>query len=337
MTFKKLKINTNHWSIKDQNKNCITLVKLTINLLGKCDVQTIKVLCYGEIDLDVYLAVNRFPSVDTYASVKNQFTNVGGGAGNTAIWLANWGLSVRLIGNELGNDANGEKVRQYLAAYQSLDTQYIAYPENQATLICQCLVRPDGERTFIMHTPADMMITPLSLEMLDGVQWLSLDMSGNLAPRLAAAQLAYEMTVPILVNDVYTLDHPIAPLASIIVISAAVVRAKLPNMSPLSIAQDIRKQHDCSVIVTDGANPVHAYLNTGDNLVYAPPAIDTVDTTGSGDIFKAGLLYGLSQKMTLENAIKWAIAAGSANAEIVGTTLSPVSIAQIGEIVRKIH
>lgn len=149
------------------------------------------ILCYGEIDLDVYLAVNRFPSVDTYASVQDQFTNVGGCAGNTAVWLANWGLPVRLIGNELGDDANGIEVKQSLITYQSLDTQSLVYKQGQATLVCQCLVRPDGERIFIMHIPKDMRMTKLLLEMLPDVSWLSLDMSGALQPRLEAAQLAY--------------------------------------------------------------------------------------------------------------------------------------------------
>jgi sugar/nucleoside kinase (ribokinase family) len=281
------------------------------------------ILCYGEIDLDIYLAVNQFPGVDTYSSVQDQFTNVGGGAGNTAVWLANWGLPVRLIGNELGNDANGVEVKQALSNHQYLDTQYLVYKENQASLVCQCLVRPDGERTFIMHTPKDMQVTKLLPEMLTDVSWLSLDMSGRLQPRLEAAQLARSHNTSILINDVYTIDHPIAALATIIVISAAVVRAKLPTTSPFSIAQAIREKHRCSVIVTDGANPVHAYLSSGDNCTYMPPQVNVVDTTGSGDVFKAGLLYGLSQDLALQQAIKWAMAAGTSNAQVAGTTLNP--------------
>lgn len=295
------------------------------------------ILCYGEIDLDVYLAVNRFPGVDTYASVQDQFTNVGGGAGNTAVWLANWGLPVRLIGNELGDDANGIEIKQSLVSYQSLDTRYLLYRENHASLVCQCLVRPDGERTFIMHTPTDMRMTKLLPEMLPDVSWLSLDMSGTLQPRLEAAQLAHSHNISILINDVYTLDHPIAPLATIIVISAAMVRAKLPQVSPLSIAQTMRDNHRCNVIVTDGANSVHAYLSTGDDCTYSPPQVNVVDTTGSGDVFKAGLLYGLSQDMTLQQALKWAIAAGTSNAQVAGTTLNPNPLTIVKELASKIQ
>jgi len=61
-------------------------------------------LCYGEIDLDIYLALDRLPTLDAAATVKDEFENVGGAAANSALWLAHWGVATRLAGLPVGTE-----------------------------------------------------------------------------------------------------------------------------------------------------------------------------------------------------------------------------------------
>ena len=55
--------------------------------------------------------------------------------------------------------------------------------------------------------------------------------------------------------------------------------------------------------------------------------MEAVDTTGAGDIFKSGLLYGLLQGLPLAEAARWGAAAGSLMCRVAGTThtLAPLS------------
>lgn len=291
------------------------------------------ILCYGEIDLDIYLSVNRFPKINSAASVRDEFVNVGGAAGNTAVWLANWDVPVRLSGHEMGADVDGELIRSQLAQYPKLDTRFVVYQQGYNTPRCQCLVNPDGERTFIVHWPTEVAVTPLSQDMLHGIRWLNLDMSGALEPRLNAARLARSQNISIMVNDVYAPNHPLVGLADMIVLSASVARTKQPDTSVKSLAEAIRRAGQCDVVVTDGAHTVELFSRTGDNMTFMPPKVSVVDTTGAGDIFKAGLLYGLTQQLPIEQAIKWAVAAGSAKAGRAGTTLNPAPLSVVQDLV----
>ena len=156
--------------------------------------------------------------------------------------LANWGAPSRLAGHDLGDDAAGQAVLDVLAAQSQLDARFVARQPGYRSPRCQCLVTPDGERSFITHWPPDIRMTPASAAMLAGVGWLNLDMSGPLPPRLHAAQLAQARGIPVLVNDVYRADHPLLPLIDILVMSAAVARSKHPAKAPLELARDLQRE-----------------------------------------------------------------------------------------------
>ncbi len=295
-----------------------------------------RVLCYGEIDLDVYLAVSRLPALNRAANVTHEFENVGGAAANTAIWLAHWGIPTVLAGHDLGDDRYGQWVRRALTAYPQLDTRYLRYHADYQTPRCQCLVTPDGERSFIMHWPDELRVCPPEAAMLRGVAWLNLDMSGPLQPRLEAAQLAQSQNVSVLINDVYDVNHPILPFVDVLVISASIVRTRLPQTPALQLAKRLRAAAGCSVLVTDGGEALTAFLSTGETCQAAPPSIDAVDTTGAGDIFKAGLLAALLAGRPLCEAIKWGAAAGSLMATYAGTTATVASLIEVEDLLAKI-
>jgi len=299
-------------------------------------MQKASILCYGEIDLDIYLAVSVLPSETRSAFVTSEFENVGGGAANTAIWLANWGVPTRLVGHELGDDRSGQLVREQFAQFSDLDTQYVVYHPNRQTPRCQCLVTPDSERTFILHWLDEIITTPLTSDMLTDIKWLNLDLAGSIEPRHHAAQLASEHHISVLINDIYTEDHPLLPYVDVIVISAAVARVKRPDMSPLALAECLREKGNCDVIITDAAQPITALLRSGDTLTCQPPSVANVDSTGAGDIFKAGLLYGLINNMTLKEALSWATAAGAAKVGVAGTTLNPSPLNFVRKLVAKV-
>ena len=288
------------------------------------------ILCYGEIDLDIYVALNRLPTMERSASCSDDFENIGGAAANSAMWLANWGIPTRLAGHDLGDDRPGDEVRELLEALPQLDIRHIACHAGYRTPRCQCLVTPDGERSFITHWPQEVLMTPPSPAMFDGVNLLNLDMSGPTPLRLRAAELAAERNIPVLINDIYETDHPLLPLVDTLVISAAIARGKHADANPLDLAAALVRAGDCDVIVTDAGADIHVLSRGGTRESIRPPALSPVDTTGAGDIFKAGLAYGFLQGLPITEAVKWGAAAGSLMCQFAGTTktLAPLSDVQ---------
>ena len=287
------------------------------------------ILSYGEIDLDIYLKLNRLPTMERSGSVTDEFENIGGAAANSGIWLANWGVPTRLAGHDLGDDRAGDTTRELLAQHPQLDTRFVACHAGYRTPRCQCLVTPDGERSFIMHWLDEVRITEANAAMLDGVKWLNLDMSGPTPPRLRAAKLARDHGIPTLINDIYQPDHDLLPLVDTLVISAQIVRSRHPAHDPLDLARQLWQDGQRDVILTDAAEPVFILARDGAQSRIQPPAVAAVDTTGAGDTFKSGLLYGLLQGMPLAEAARWGCAAASLMCRLPGTTRH---LASVGEV-----
>jgi len=285
------------------------------------------ILCYGEIDLDIYVALNRLPTMERSAWCSEDFENIGGAEANSALWLANWGIDTRLAGHDLGDDRPGDIVRELLAAQPALDTGFIANHPGYRSPRCQCLVTPDGERSFITHWPQDVLMTAPSPAMLDGISLLNLDMSGPKPQRQKAAQLAVKRAIPVLINDIYQADHSLLPFVDVLVISAAVFRNRFGGSDPLDLARELMRVGGCDVIVTDAGAEINILSRGGKRDRIIPPAVNAVDTTGAGDIFKAGLAYGMLMDLPLPEAAKWGAAAGSLMCQYAGTTktLAPFS------------
>ncbi len=288
------------------------------------------ILCYGEIDLDIYVALNRLPTMERSASCSDDFENIGGAAANSAMWLANWGLPTRLAGHDLGDDRPGDVVRELLEGLPPLDIRHIACHAGYRTPRCQCLVTPDGERSFITHWPQEVRMTPPSAEMFADVKLLNLDMSGPTPLRLKAAEMAVERGIPVLINDVYQPDHPLLPLIDVLVISSEVARNRHAENNSLDLAAQLMTAGDCDVIVTAAGADIHIVSGDGTRESISPPALSAIDTTGAGDIFKSGLAYGLLRGLPLSDAVKWGAAAGSLMCQFAGTTktLAPLSDVQ---------
>ncbi|TDJ57123.1 MAG: 1-phosphofructokinase [Ignavibacteria bacterium] len=80
------------------------------------------------------------------------------------------------------------------------------------------------------------------------------------------------------------------------------------------------------------------YLTDGDKNVYASnfdfyyklrvPNIKSVDSTGSGDAFVAGIAYGWHNKLAFDEQIKFAAALGTSNAQMVDVCNVPVDKAR---------
>lgn len=285
------------------------------------------ILCYGEIDLDIYVALDRLPTLEKSATCSEDFENVGGAAANSALWLANWGLPTRLAGHDLGDDRAGDAVREVLAAQEQLDTRFIARHAEYRTPRCQCLVTPDGERSFITHWPRELLMTPPAPEMLYGVKWVNLDMSGPLPLRLEMARMAKRLGAPVLINDIYNADNPLLPLIDILVISAAIARNRLPDRQATELAQELQDAGDFDVVITDAGATLTVITRAGERHRIMPPPVNPVDATGAGDIFKSGLLFGLLQGLPVAEAARWGAAAGSLMCQVTGTThtLAPIS------------
>lgn len=279
------------------------------------------VLCYGEIGIDNIIQVDELPSPENAVFPHSDSYHGGGAASNTAAWLANLGIGVRLTGNAIGFDLYGDMVLEGLRQHPNIDLSLVKR-EDSTTPFTRALVTPDGERSFLIFGYPRAPKVTLQHEMLDGVKILALDLYGG-PERLEVARLAHDSGVQTAIGDVVWPDHPVLQFTSIATNSGPFIRQNFPGVNLWEHARKLQSISRGIVITTDGPNLVHALDATGNGLTIQPPVANAVDATGAGDAFRAGLLYGLLKGYGLAQSLGWAVAAGALSVRNLGaaTTL----------------
>src|SRR5215216_136845 len=291
-------------------------------------METSEVLCYGEIGIDNIIQTDGLPSPENAVFPTSDSYHGGGAAANTAVWLADLGVKVKLTGNVIGHDEYGDSIIERLKKQSNIDFSLVEQREGVCTAFTRALVTPNGERSFLIFWYPQAPKIALTKEMLDGMRYLALDLYGG-PERLTTARLAFENGVSSAIGDVIWPDHPALPFTSIATNSGPYMRQSFPGVD---IRQHARKLQAISrgiVITTDGPGAVYALDAQGSGFSIQPPLVNAIDATGAGDAFRAGLLYGLLHGYDLPRSLCWAAAAGSLKVKNLGAA---TTLPDLGEI-----
>ena len=244
----------------------------------------------------------------------SQTSAAGGSAANTMVGIALFGGRVCFSG-KVGNDPQGALYRRSLA---QVGVESSLGSADGPTGSCLVLVTPDGERT--MQTslgssaalgPADIDVECLARSRLlyvEGYLWgapatTSATHHAMESARSAGVSVACSFSDPTLVQHLGDgLRHVTSELVDIVFCNEWEARAYA--------ATDDRQQallgvgRDCPrVFMTCGADGSIVY-EEGHVSPVSGYQVPVVDTTGAGDAYAAGVLYGLAHGMTAERAAR---------------------------------
>ncbi len=288
------------------------------------------VLCYGTISVENVTRLASLPTPRRDAQALYEYDELGGEALKVAVPLALWGLRVAVVGNFIGTDRKGEFIMAELARYPNIDTRYIRQHPNVETPFMRILVTPDGERSRIAYwydqTPKDEL-TP---EIMRQAKILSVDAYGR-DERDRAAAVARELQRLVISADAIWLQYPLAGLSDVVVISNAWLQSNFTGTYEYDHALDLQQRGAGVVIITDGPQPVLVVRADGAPFGVEPYELPrVVDTSGAGDLFKAGLIYAwLQAQWPLEYKVKFACAAAGLNCMRDRSVEPPPALAEI--------
>ncbi len=226
----------------------------------------------------------------------------GGSAANTIFALARLGLSCGFVG-KLGDDAPGKEYLNHFETYGG-QTAGFKYCRQEATARCLSLVTPDYERT--MRTclgaaanlqPADIQVKDFegfALVHIEGYLLFNRELIETVLKRAAEAGCQISLDLGSF-EIVEALREPIAELLNHYV---DIVFANEEEAFAFAQVKD-RKQalqalhRHCPVAVVKlGAEGALIQSLESTVPVAAVPVETMVDTTGAGDFWAAGFLYG---------------------------------------------
>ncbi len=294
---------------------------------------TFDVLCYGTISVDEITHLPYLPTARRDAPATHEYIEVGGEAARVAIPLAAWGLRVLVVGNVIGADWKGEFILRQLARYPNISTHYIRQHPTVVTPFSRLLVTPDGERSRIAYWYDATPKVELTEAVMAQVSLLSVDAYGR-GERDRAAAVARGLGKPVIAADAIWPKYPLASLSDAVIISSVWLQNSFPGVYEYDHALELQAQGAGVVIVTDGGRPVLVVRADGSTFGIEPYDLPrVVDTSGAGDLFKAGIIYGwLKSGWPLEQRVKFACAAAGIKCARAPGDDSPPTLDEISRL-----
>jgi len=266
-----------------------------------------RIVVVGSVSIDEVVTLRQPLRPGTHLDGRERGRRVGGGAANTAIPLAFAGHTVTVV-SAVGTDPEGSTILARLSE-AGVDTSQVIRRAGSSTRSL-VLVEPDGERTIVNLYRCREEGPPRRLRTLPAdviyVRSRELDLAPILAGRLDSS---------LVVAHVPPSGPGVRP-AHVLVASAADLSDD-ERLAPWETGRRAAGEALGWIVVTRG--PSGAEAHSADKRFHvAARDVATVDSTGAGDVFAAGLLHALAGGASTEAALATAVAWGTCAVECGG-------------------
>jgi sulfofructose kinase len=263
----------------------------------------------GQCALDYISLVDEYPRVDTKKEALEWHEQGGGPVATALVALSRLGVSCLFYG-VIGDDEAGEKIRRSLTE-EGVDVKGLVKREQCFSQLAFIAVeKTTARRTIFWRRPSGKDLQPdeLGRDFLLGSDFLLVD-GLMMEASLAAVKKAKEMHVPVMLDagSVRPGMPELARLCDYVVTSEAFAEGMGWKLTPESLLAERSELGVIALTVTQGER---GSITVSDDRVIRMPAfpVEAIDTTGAGDVFHAGYIYGLLQQWDLEYIVRFASA-----------------------------
>ena len=281
---------------------------------------------------DTLISISDFPEPGSKANVRSLRVMPGGQVATAIIACQGWGSRTRYIG-KLGDDPAAE-IHRSAFAVAGVETQIITV-QNCPSAQSHILVDGHAERSVLWHRDPRLAIQPQELHREWIVNARALLVDGcDTAAAIQAAKWAREAGVPVIadLDEAYPNVRKLLENIDYLIVSRD-FPARISGQRQLRNALPWLQSRFGSQLAaaTLGTEGVLAW--DGEQFCQAAAfRVSAIDTTGAGDIFHAGFIYGLLQGWPLERKLDFACAAAALNCTASGARGNIASLERIEEL-----
>lgn len=239
----------------------------------------------------LYTCSGEFPQAEGYGEIGDAQYMTGGEAANSSIVLARLGVNVKLDGNRIGDDAAGRRTKAILEASR-IDTSRLPLQPDCAG-VHEVVFAANGTRTIFgaygrlqnaedWNMPVDEDVRCAKVVCLDPFFKTA---------SAHAAEVAGAAGIPVVTVDCLHSD-PLLGHTAALVVSESFLRERYPGQAADDLLKKYLRSVDGLVIFTFGDRECR-FARRGDPISTVPAyRVATVDSSGAGDAFRAGIVYG---------------------------------------------
>jgi len=289
----------------------------------------------GLNSVDFLCVVPRFPALNSKTEML-RFSKQGGGQVATAmVALSRWGIRTKYIG-KVGDDELGtfslDSVRQ-----EGVDVSSVRIEPKATNQLAVIIVdRVSGERTILWDRDQRLMYREGELRKEEVCSGKIFHVDGHdLKAALRSARWAKEEGIPTVID----LDK-VEPLTFELikeidfVITSSTFPTLLTGISDRDEALlEIQRQIPGFLCATLGQEGAVALVG-GDLIRVKGFEVDPVDTTGAGDVFHAGFIYGLLQNWEVGEILRFANIAAALKCRDLGGRRGIPSLEEVSRLLR---
>jgi ribokinase len=287
----------------------------------------IKVLVLGSINIDFVSFVSRYPQPGE-TLVSNDFSIFQGGKGaNQAIALAKLDIPTLMLG-KVGKDVLSDFALSSLQE-SGVDTTGIAKSQKNSTGSASIWVNDQGQNSIVIYPGANGEVDEDFIirheKFFDDASWLLTQFEVPLKSILLALKFAKKYGLKTVMDPAPVKkigNDDIWGLVDYLLPNEIELRELTRTENILKAIHTLKSRGVKEVIVKLGKQG--AVYEDKSKLVALPaiPVEQRVDTTGAGDCFIAGFLYGMIQQSDISQAIKIANLTASYSIQKKGAAIS---------------
>jgi len=253
----------------------------------------------------------------------------GGSACNTAIGVAKLGGRSRFVG-KCGNDDMGDFFKENLH-HQNVEPYII--PSGSPTGRVLSIITPDAQRSMLTFLGAAAEAVPedisetcfanAAIVHVEGYLLFNAELIQSVLrkARSAGAAISLDLASFTVVESSKTiLDEIITEFIDILIANEDEAEALTGHTDEIKAIHDLSKRAEIAVLKVGKRG---SYIAYADNIikVEAVESEDVIDTTGAGDLWASGFLFGLVTRYPLEKCGRLGSMCGYEVCRVVGTNI----------------
>ena len=285
--------------------------------------------------VDHLIIVPHYPEFNSKTAFLSHTLAPGGQAATAMVTLARLGMRARYIG-KVGADDMGRFQINSIASegVESSGVTVVEGAESQTAFII--IDQATGERTILWHRDERLTIRRDEVDRARVTEGRALHLDGHdVEASIVAARFAREAGVPTVldIDNVYPGIEDLLPLIDFI-ISSSDFPEQVTGEAGLgdALKKLSAKTGSLFVAATIGEEGVLAYFQG--KLIRSPAfKIQCRDTTGAGDAFHGGFIYGLLAGFSVERTLEFANAVAALKCRAVGARTALPTLDEVSALV----